>query len=152
MRHRMQGRDGAGIAGLTAAHRLAGAGIEVTVLEAGCRPGGLMSTLGLDTAIRGSLPGSRSSSRISRGCSSTPIWQEPHFLACKDATVRRVDPYTPVLRRTGCRTSTSITGGGHRQGRRVYRVQRARSPGETGSCSRRLPRQGRTPPTDRADP
>ncbi|MFB4284109.1 NAD(P)/FAD-dependent oxidoreductase [Nonomuraea sp. MTCD27] len=39
---------GAGIAGLTAAHRLAGAGIEVTVLEAERRPGGRMSTLDLD--------------------------------------------------------------------------------------------------------
>lgn len=27
-----------------------------------------------------------------------PIWQELHFLACKDAVVRRVDAFTPVLR------------------------------------------------------
>jgi oxygen-dependent protoporphyrinogen oxidase len=39
---------GAGIAGLTAAHRLAAAGVEVSVLEAERRPGGRMSTLDLD--------------------------------------------------------------------------------------------------------
>jgi oxygen-dependent protoporphyrinogen oxidase len=39
---------GAGIAGLTAAHRLAAGGVEVSVLEAGDRPGGRMSTLELD--------------------------------------------------------------------------------------------------------
>lgn len=39
---------GAGIAGLAAAHRLAAAGVEVSVLEAERRPGGRMSTLSLD--------------------------------------------------------------------------------------------------------
>ncbi|MGP3971126.1 protoporphyrinogen/coproporphyrinogen oxidase [Streptomyces sp. 6N223] len=40
---------GAGIAGLSAAHRLAEAGAEVTVLESAPGPGGRMSTLELDT-------------------------------------------------------------------------------------------------------
>jgi oxygen-dependent protoporphyrinogen oxidase len=40
---------GAGIAGLSAAHRLAAAGVEVTVLESAPGPGGRVSTLQLDT-------------------------------------------------------------------------------------------------------
>jgi oxygen-dependent protoporphyrinogen oxidase len=39
---------GAGIAGLTAAHRLSAAGVGVSVLEAERRPGGRMSTLEMD--------------------------------------------------------------------------------------------------------
>ncbi|MEV8564328.1 NAD(P)/FAD-dependent oxidoreductase [Streptomyces sp. NPDC051322] len=39
---------GAGIAGLTAAHRLAGAGVSVSVLEAAPQPGGRMSTEEID--------------------------------------------------------------------------------------------------------